>query len=319
MILRCLVLHLALWSLSVLAPTPLRAASEGSHVSIQKVWIDLARRGWNYQLRIPPRGRDMTIPVVISPRALAGSALCIVGERPHSATDTVLDAFRDLVNHTFGKPIPMRYAGPDARGCGSGRVVLLRLYSGFPPNRALSRDLDWLNQTYELGLPRGRDYTTISPAMAQTFFGRRGQVTHIMVKQPRGARLDELEAAFYRSILIEELFQSFTFGMDILIANRSTPFQSKLQEIPVNLSRLPWESRHFMRSLLGVTPTALCAFDVFMLHAVAQTSAAQTIEPGFVREVETNFAELEDLARATIGDPRFAALIDPSCREVPSD
>lgn len=289
------------------------AAAAPAPAADRAAWIELARLGWNYQLREPPAGRDMSIPVVISPKSLVGAALCVVGERPHPATVEVLDGFRALVRHVFGKPLPMRYAGPDAMACGSGRVAVLRLFSGFPPNAALTRDLAWLNGAYQLGLPEGREYATTSPAMAQTFFGRRGQATHIMVKQPRGLKLDRLEAAFFRSILIEELFQAFTFGADILIARRAAAFESKLQEVPVNLSRLPWDSRAFMRALLGVTPGALCPFDVFMLHAVARTTVEQTVEPAFLRDIEANFRDLETLAAATSRDPRFAGLIDLTC------
>lgn len=290
------------------------------HAAADKTkWIELARQGWNYRLREPPLGRDMAIPVVISPQKLAGSALCIVGERPHPATLKVLDAFRDLLAHAFDKPMPMRYAGSETMACGTGRIVVLRLYSGFPPNRALTRDLNWLSETFQLGLPKGRDYSASSPAMAQTFFGRRGQATHIMVKQPRGASLDGLETVFYRSILIEELFQALTFGADILVSRNTKGFVSKLQEIPVNLFRLPWGSRRFMRAMLTITPSALCAFDIFMLHAVAETKSGQTIDREFLHEIEANFPALQEKAQSTIRNPRFRGLIDEACGQARFD
>ncbi|MEL6523534.1 MAG: hypothetical protein AAFQ66_21345, partial [Pseudomonadota bacterium] len=204
-------------------------------------FVDLADRGWNYQLRTTMLGRDLSIPVRISGQTLAGAALCIVGDPPAPSTRAVLNTFRDLAAHIFGKQIPMRYAGPTSDLCGAGRTVVLRLYSGLPPNKALSDDLNRMSETYGLGLPPGRFYVANSPAMAQTFFGRHGQPTHIMVAQPRGPTTI-LEALFYKSILIEELYQSFTFGMDVLVFERDAAFLSKLQEFPVNPQRMAWTS-----------------------------------------------------------------------------
>ncbi len=276
-------------------------------------YLDLARRGWNYELRVTMVGRDMAIPVHINRRDLAGASLCLVGERPHRQSVAVIDAFRTLLKHSFGYPAPMRYAGPTARDCGSGRTVILRLYSGHPPNQALSSDLQWLNEVHQLGLPSGRTYIASSPGMAQIFFGRRGQGTHIMVKQPAHAHPDMLEAAFYKSILIEELFQSFTFGMDILLYDRRAGFLSKLQETPVNMQRLPWESHAFMHALLTSNPGGLCAFDVFMMHAVGRAPVDQTVDPGFIDYIDAQYDQLRALTDETLVDPRFAGLMDGGC------
>jgi hypothetical protein len=276
-------------------------------------YLELARKGWVYELRTTMIGRDLSIPVSINGRNLSGASLCIVGDAPHPASLEVINSFRALVRHSFGKPLPMRYAGPDARGCGSGRTVVLRLFSGFPPNRALSRDLDWLNEVHLLGLPAGRIYAAQSPAMGQTFFGRRGQGTHIMVMQPAHGSPDQVEAAFYKSILIEELFQTFTFGMDILLFDRKSEFSSKLQEIPINLRRLPWNSHAFMRALSSANPQRLCPFDVFMLHAVAQAPVDQTLDPRFLDFIDVTFDQLMKQAADTIADARFSVIIDPSC------
>ncbi len=276
-------------------------------------YLELARKGWSYELRSTMVGRDMTIPVHIHGRDLAGASLCLVGEQPHPIALEVIDTFRALLRHSFGKPMPMRFAGPDARSCGSGRTVVLRLYSGFPPNRALSIDLEWMSQVHQLGLPAGRDYAATSPAMAQTFFGRRGLATHIMVKQPVGAQPDQIETAFYKSILVEELFQAFTFGIDILLFDRAAQFSSKLQEIPLNLQRLPWGSHAFMRALLGANPGGLCAFDVFMLHAVGQAPVDQTIDPDFIEFIDAHYDRLLADRDQTLSDPRFAPIIDAAC------
>lgn len=276
-------------------------------------YVNMARQGWSYELRTTMIGRDLSIPVRIHGRELAGAAICVVGEKPHVETQAVLNAFRQLIGNVYGKPLPMRYAGRDARGCGSGRVVLLRLYSGAPPNRALTKDIAWMNRAYELGLPTGRNYAVMSPAMAQTFFGHLGQVTHIIVKQPSLTRLGALEQKFYRSILIEELFQSFTFGMDVLKFDRKAEFLSKLQESPVNPGPLPWSSRAFMRTILGSNPSGLCQFDVFMLHAVARAPMAETNKPDFIQFVEAHFDTLRALSDASFADPQYSPILDPTC------
>ena len=276
-------------------------------------YVDLAQRGWGYELRSTMLGRDLAIPVHINGRNLAGASLCLVGEPPHPQTLATLKAFNALLKHSFGHPAPMRYAGLSARNCGTGRTVVLRLYSGYPPNRELSSDLDWLSEIHQLGLPVGRRYVVTSPAMAQTFFGHRGQGTHIMVKQPAHRRPDLLETAFHKSILIEELFQSYTFGMDILLYDKASGFLSKLQETPVNLQRLSWSSHDFMRALLNSNPKGLCAFDVFMMHAIAQAPVDQTIDPDFIDYITSQYDNLWAQADATLADPQFSGLFDEGC------
>ncbi|MFK7762467.1 MAG: hypothetical protein AB8B62_04340 [Roseobacter sp.] len=292
--------------LALLSVTPVAAD--------KAAYMDLARRGWNYELRTTMVGRDMAIPVHIHGRDLAGASLCVVGEKPHPNSRNVIDTFRALAKHVFGKALPMRYAGRNASGCGSGRVVVLRLYSGHPPNQELSADLNWMNQTYQLGLPARGYFAATSPAMAQTFFGKRGQTTHIMVKQPGLARPGRLETAFYKSILIEELFQSFTFGMDILLFDRTAAFHSKLQETPLNMYRFSWESSDFMRALLRSNPEGLCAFDVFMMHAVAQAPVDETIDAAFIEYIDVAYETLQARATETMSDARFAPIVAPGCQ-----
>ena len=275
--------------------------------------LALAKKGWVYQLRTTMIGRDMSIPVRINGRFLAGASICLVGERPHPETQEVLDQFRALLASVHGKSVPMRYAGPTARLCGAGRTVVVRLYSGRPPNSALTDDLFWLSESYQLGLPPDRVYRAASPAMAQTFFGRLGAGTHVMVKQADHVDLTLLEQAFYRSILIEELFQTFTFGMDILHFDAYGAFTSKLQELPYDLRRLPWDSEPFMRHLLRSNPSGLCQFDLFMLHAVARAPVERTNSDAFLAYIDAQYDDLESLTAATLADPRFATLIDPGC------
>jgi len=283
-------------------------------------FLELARSGWNYSLRTTMVGRDLSIAVRINGRDMSGAALCIVGEKPSAQSLAILTAFRGLSRHIFGKPLPMRYAGQSAQDCGAGRVVVLRLYSGNPPSWALTRDLDWLNQAFDLGLPQGRDYMASSPAMAQTFFGRRGAATHIMVQQkpqtPATPETQEIETTFFKSILIEELYQSFTFGMDVLMFKRHPVFMSKLQEVPLNIHRLPWGSTAFMSALLTSNPVGLCAFDVFMMHAVALAPVDQTTDPEFISYIDTEFDHLSELTSATLTDPQFNLIVDPGCHAV---
>ncbi|MHA6345997.1 hypothetical protein [Roseivivax sp. CAU 1761] len=278
------------------------------------IWLDLVQKGWIYELRSTMLGRDLSIPVRIHGRNLAGAALCIVGEPPQPQTRAVLDAFRLLMREVHGRALPMRYAGASARACGTGRVAVLRLWSGRPPNAALTEDLVWMDAIHGLGLPPQRSYAAHSPAMAQTFFGRRGSGTHLMVKQAAGPEMTALEAAFYRSILVEELFQAFTFGMDILHFDRAAPFASKLEEYPVNLANLPWNSPAFMEGLLRSNPPGLCDFDVFMLHAVARAPVEQTTEAAFLDFVTAEFEPLLAAARRTLADARIALIHDPDCR-----
>lgn len=280
-------------------------------------YLDLARQGWNYKLRTTMVGRDASIPVHINGQDLAGVSICIVGEQPHALTIETLTAFRALLQHGFGVPVPSLYAGADATGCSADRQIILRLYSGRPPNRMLSKDLEWLNQKYQLGLPPGRIYTANSPALAQTFFGRRGTATHIMVKQSALDRLGPLETAFYRSILIEELFQTFTFGMDVLVFDRAAGFLSKVQESPLNLHRLRWGSRDFMRALLKSNPRGLCEFDLFMLHAIALASVDQTTDAAFLEYIYDDYDTLVQLAAKTAANEQFAILFDPTCGGIP--
>lgn len=300
-------MKLLFFTLKILALTVLPLCAEQSR------YATIARQGWSYELRTTMVGRDLGIPVFINGRTLAGASLCIVGDPPHHQTLETLASFGKLIRHTYGKALTMRFAGETAAQCGVSRTIVLRLYSGFPPNAGLSADLDWMNEVYQLGLPEKRFYAATSPAMGQTFFGRRGQGTHIMVKQPAHQNTSPLEIGFYRSILIEELFQSFTFGMDILLFDRTAKFTSKLQETPLNLRRLSWESKAFMQALLSSNPSGLCPFDVFMLHAVARAPVEQTIEPRFITFIEEEYETLLEMAHDTMSNPAYESLIAKDC------
>lgn len=282
-------------------------------------YLEIAERGWNYTLRSTMVGRDMTIPVRINGRSLAGAAICIVGERPHRMTWDVLHQFRRLAEATYKKTLPMRFAGPSIHGCGIGRTVVLRLFSDAPPHDALATDTHWLNAAYALGLSERQIMIAQSPAMGQTFFGRSGQATHIMIQQPNSEIPSVLEGKFFKSILIEELFQTFTFGMDIAHFNKNADYLSKLQEWPFAQQTGSWTSPEFMRAILGSNPVGLCEFDVFMLHAVASSPAPTTNSSAFIDYIEEAFADLHARTQVTMNDPLIEPLLDRNCRPVEYD
>ncbi|MHA6264428.1 hypothetical protein ACXYMO_14585 [Arenibacterium sp. CAU 1754] len=294
-------------------------AFAGAAVSVgagteRSVFIDMARKGWVYELRSAMWRRDPDRPPVrINGRDMAGAALCVVGERPHFQTARVLETFSALMTQTFGKPVPMRYGGTDLSGCGTGRIVYLRLYSGRTPHRAFNDDLRKMDAVYGIGLPANRDQYVMSPAQAQTFFGRYGRTTHLLVKQAAAAVPTPLEQRFFTSILIEELYQSFTFGMDILHFDRHAAFLSKLEEMPLNLRNLPWDSTQFMEGLLRSNPGGLCPFDVFMLHALAHSPLEQSNTPDFLGFIETEFDDLLRRTNVTVAQVGLAPILDPAC------
>ncbi|MGY9048937.1 hypothetical protein P775_03975 [Puniceibacterium antarcticum] len=277
-------------------------------------FMALAKKGWVYELRSAMWRHDPLIPpIVINGRDMAGAALCLVGERPHPQTRVVIDSFRALMAEIFGKGLPLRYAGEDGAACGTGRVVTVRLYSDRPPQGAFNADLRRMDEVFQFGLPKGRDQVVMSPAQAQTFFGRNGRATHVMVKQPAPGETTDLETAFYASILIEELYQSFTFGMDILHFDPDTAFLSKLEEYPVNLRTLPWGSARYMEGLLTSNPYGLCRFDVFMLHALAEAPVVQTNSEEFLDYIATDFERLEAETNVTLTHAAYAPILDKDC------
>lgn len=277
-------------------------------------FLALAKKGWVYELRTAMWKRDPLIPpIVINGRDLAGAALCVVGEAPHPRTRAVLDTFRALMADIFGKPLPLRYAGAGLEFCGTGRTVYIRLYSDRPPHVAFNADLRRMDEVFEFGLPRGREQVVMSPAQAQTFFGRRGRATHVMVKQPAPGDTTDLEAAFYASIMIEELYQTFTFGMDILHFDPTAAFVSKLEEFPINLRHLPWGSARYMQALLTSNPTGLCRFDVFMLHALAEAPVERTNSDAFLDYIGGDFERLESETNVTLANPDYAPILDLAC------
>lgn len=293
----------------------LAAAGAAGAAPDRATFLDLARKGWVYELRSAIWGRNPeTLTMRINGHVLSGAALCVVGEPPHPQTAAVLTAFTDLMAEVFGKPLPTRYAGTDLSACGTGRTVYLRLYSGPVPLADFNRDMRRLDRVYGLGMPRDRMQYVLSPAQAATFFGRRGQTTHLIVKQPEpGVAPTPLASRFYSSILVEELYQAFSFGMDILHFDRRHAFASKLQEFPVDLRHVPWNSPAFMEGLLRSNPSGLCRFDLFMLHALAEAPMENTNTPELLEFIDSRFDDLVARADRTAARAAFAPILDAGC------
>lgn len=308
---RCLGFILAL--VLGLTGSPATATTEPGRSSV----LNLARQGWVYTLRSSMMRRPGgTAMPVISARSLRGARLCLLGEDPHPVTREVLNRFSELMERTSGVPLQIDDA-IDPEDCNGQRVVL-RLFSRRSPHQEYNEDLNRLDRSFAIGLPRRRRHLVASPAQAQTFFGRRGQATHILIMQPMADRdLTEVARLFYTSILIEELYQAFTFGMDVILFDRETPPMSKLQESPVSLRGLPWRSDAFMRGLLSSNPTGLCAFDILMLHALGESNLERTNSDALLRYLNDNYGRLSEAMRETVAMSDFAPLLDPACRNLP--
>jgi hypothetical protein len=299
---------LRLLIVALIAAGPARAAPE------RAMFLDLARKGWVYDLRSAMWGRDpASVETRINSRVLSGASLCVVGEPPHRETLAVLEAFTALLAEVYDKPTRMRFAGSDLASCGTGRTVFLRLYSGAVPLEAFNSDLRRIDEVFDIRLPRDRLLYVVSPAQAATFFGREGQATHVIVKQAATGDTSALARQFFASILIEELYQAFTFGMDILHLDLRDAFVSKLEEFPVNLRHVPWDSPLFMENLLRSNPTGLCRFDLFMLHALAGARVENTNTPEFLDFIDAHFETLLTKADLTAARMDYAAIVDPAC------
>ena len=278
-------------------------------------YLEFAKRGWVYELR-SAMFRRTADPVVLHGRTMAGSTICLVGEPPHPQTAAALARFGELMQETYGAPVPVRYGGPDLRDCldgDLGRTVYLRLFSGRAPDAAFGADMRALDAVYGIGFRPDQVHWLVSPGQAQTFFGMQGRATHVSLKQPATGTPSEVERRFYTSILIEELYQTFTFGMDILHFDAEVPFVSKLEEIPRDLRRLDWQSEAYMREMLATNPPGLCPFDVFMLHAVGAAPVERTNGAAFLDFIEASFDTLLRRTEASLARLGGSPLLDPSC------
>ncbi len=281
-------------------------------------FLQIAEKGWVFDYRSSRFRHDPGAPpVLFNGKTVATGGVCLFGDPPHPISKATLKVFSDLLRDVFGRRKTISFVGGEITDCPARQRVYIRLYHGLPSGRLYNADLRYLDDMFEIGLPRHHEEPIFSPAQANGFFGRNGAATHMMIMQPGMAEVTPLEHAFYASILIEELFQVFTFGMDILKFDRETPFYSKLQEYPTYLRHVAWDSERFMQGLLRSNPKGLCGFDVFMLHALATTTLATTNTSDFLDHIRSNFDALLARANSTLSEPSYGTLLDPDCSATP--
>lgn len=301
----------------LLALSTLLSAAAGPPPSREE-FLTMARKGWVFEFRSSLFRRDPGLPPVrFDGRSISTGPVCVFGEAPRVSSRAVFAAYDALLAGTFGRTEAIRYAGPEITDCPARQRVYVRLYSGHAPSGAFNADLRRLNRDFGIGLPTDRPQRVTSPAQAAGYFGRRGDVAHVLVRQPDAAPPTALQEDFYTSILVEEMFQVFTYGVDILKFDPETPFISKLQELPTYLKHLPWESEGYMKGLLASNPKGLCAFDVFMLHALASSGLESSNSPVFLDFIAARFDELAKAAAETLADARLRVILDPACAALP--
>lgn len=281
-------------------------------------FLAVAKKGWVFELRTNVRRRNPNLPEIrINSRDIADGSVCLIGEPMHPQTKFVISSFQALLRDVFDRDSQFEQGGKNIQSCHSNTRTFIRFYSRLAPVRDYNLDLQALDRVHQIGLPHDRLQPITSPAQASTYFGKRGARVHVIVMQPSTSDLSELQRDYFASILVEELFQAFTFGIDILKFDRDAPFLSKLQEHPENLSALAWGSVEFMKRLLSSNPNGLCAFDIFMLHALAQTTLENVNTEMFLAFVEQEFNGLLGLAKATLSKAEYANILDKNCSELP--
>ncbi len=308
------ILHI----LAVLAAMAVTSGDPAGALPSRDAFLSIAKKGWVYEFRSSVLRRQAGFPPIrLNSKEIVFGSVCLIGDRPHALTKAVIETFDRLLADVFGRIGKLSYGGSDIASCGPLQRTYIRIYGGAAPEAAFNDDLRQLNDKYQLGLSSDRWQRVRSPAQANAFFGRKGTAVHILVKQPKAADPTPLEKAFYTSILIEELFQAFTYGMDIPAFDRKENLLSKLQERPVNLRYLAWDSEAFMRGLVESNPKGLCSFDVFMLHALANSVEDTANSSEFLVYIRSEFDDLLRLARTTLDKPDYAEILDPGCRAMP--
>ncbi|PUB19424.1 hypothetical protein [Yoonia sediminilitoris] len=281
-------------------------------------YLTLARSGWVFDLHSARSRRDVDLPPVrFDSLEVAKGEICLFGDPPHALARQVVVRFTTLLREVFDRRIAVTFAGREIANCPEQQRVYIRLYSGRPPSSLFNADIRKLNQTYDIRLPNGWREPIRSPAQTVGYFGRNGAVAHLLINQPPLRDLTPLEQDYYKSILVEEMFQAVSFGADILKFDRQTPFYSKLQEVPVNLRYVPWQSEQFMSGLLGSNPSGLCGFDIFMLHALAAAHLETVNSIALLEYIDQNFDDLRDLSRQTMTRPDLHMLFDDTCEAIP--
>lgn len=281
-------------------------------------YLAIAKQGWVFDFRssLLRRGPDLP-PVLFNGKSIATGAICVFGAPAHPLVHRVLNRFQHLLSHVFGREAPITFARGGISACPPRQRVYLRLYERFASGGAFNADLRSIDAAFGIDLPKDRPEYVRSPAQGIGFFGRNGDVAHLLIRQPEMAEPTLLQQKFYRSILIEELFQVVSYGVDILKFDPDTPFLSKLQERPAYLKHLKWGSEAYMRGLLASNPKGMCAFDVFMLHALAQMTLESSNSEAFLEFIDAEFDDLLARTRTTLADPDLDILIDETCMRMP--
>ena len=286
----------------------------GSEAAPNKAdYMTLAKRGWSYEYRGSIRRQVPDIPAShVLARTMAKRDICLLGSVPHPLTNEILAGFRGLLGQIFGDVGSVFDAVDTLTDCPTSATVFVRIYDRSLPFLEYNRDLQDLNSRFEIGMS-DQTQQILSPAQAVTFFGKKGQATHITLMQPKRHRTTPLERRFFRSIMIEELYQSYSFGIDVFKVGRGGPYDSKLQESFVNLQGLSWLSESYMEGLLSSNPLGLCDFDLLMLHALAEVDENLTESNDFVQYLDNNFERLVTTAQEFAHRSHAAALMDPGC------
>ncbi len=281
--------------------------------------IALAERGWKYEYRGSFRRQVASLPPShLLAKTMPARGVCLLGDDPHPLTRQTLMGFRALIGSMFDEVGGLKTKARTVADCPPQSSVFIRLYSRRLPDAAFNQDLQDLNQKFEIGMTN-QAQTILSPAQAVTFFGKAGQVTHIIMLQPHRPKLSPLQERFYRSIFIEELYQTYSFGIDVFKATRGGPYSSKLQESFTNLQGLRWTSKRYMEGLLSSNPAGLCQFDALMLQAILQVPNAAASSGQFIAFIKTRFEHLSAAAQNTIATPGMAALFDDTCLTIDVD
>lgn len=304
-----------IFALLAVVPFPLVAEAEQP---TRDEYLTLVKSGWIFDLHASRMRRHPGLPPVrFNSTEIAQSEICLIGAPPRRHSRQIIMAFAALLHDVYGHRLTVTFAGPDIRSCPERQRIYVRLYEGRPPATMLNRDIQHLDRAFDIRFPTGWTEPVRSPAQTNGFFGHRGPVAHIFVSQPHGENLTPLQRDYFSSILIEELFQVVSFGADILKFDKERPFFSKLQERPINLRYLPWDSEQFMRGLLSSNPSGLCGFDFFMLHALAQSQLEMVNSDELIPFIDANFDALRARAQASLASNEYGILSDQTCLTLP--
>ncbi|PRY77173.1 hypothetical protein CLV80_10617 [Yoonia maritima] len=303
--------------MALLAAVPFGARADNTHPT-RGEFLALAKQGWVFDLHSSRHRRDPDFPPVqFNSSEVAMGEICVIGEPANRLSERVISSFVGLLGDIYGRRLSVTYANRSISSCPTRPRVYVRLYSGRPPSALFNADLRQMDRDFDIRFPPQWREPVYSPAQANGFFGHEGAIAHLLVRQAPHANLTPLQRDFYTSILTEELFQVVSFGADILKFDRDAPFRSKLQEHPVNLRRVSWQSDQFMTGLLSSNPNGLCGFDVFMLHALAGSGLETVNSAELIMFIETNFDVLKDAAEKTVANPAYEMLLDNSCLALP--